>query len=241
MISPRLLRWCLLLSSYEYNLEYRQGKFHANADCLSRLPLKYKVDEPGATGDVLLLEPVGEPLIQAQLVSTNTKRDPILSRISSGNSRTPAKILMGRRLRTAMDKLHPDSIATDQPSAEPVGASRAFNVRDEVYIRNYTHGPKWLTAKIIEVTGPVSYITETIKGEIARSHVDQIMKRTGNQLMAKESKVVISNPKDSKQVCRETQVPRRRYRVVHLARKMAKTVTTRVSTLNRKWNQATTR
>ena len=155
--------------------------------------------------------------------------------------KTPAEILMGRRLRTAMDKLHPDSIATDQPSAEPVGASRAFNVRDEAYVRNYNHGLKWLPAKIIEVTGPVSYITETMRGEIARRHVDQIIKRTGNQIMAKELKVVISNPERQQAGLAENLDSQKEIPSCTPGAENGKTVTTRVSTLNRKWNQVTIR
>lgn len=33
-------RWCIRLSAYDYDLKYRPGQTHQNADALSRLPLK---------------------------------------------------------------------------------------------------------------------------------------------------------------------------------------------------------
>ena len=40
MSSARLQRWALKLSNYEYHLQYKPGSKIANADCLSRLPLR---------------------------------------------------------------------------------------------------------------------------------------------------------------------------------------------------------
>lgn len=45
VISPRMFRWSLKLGTYDYDLEFRPGKLHSNADGLSRLPLK--VQESG--------------------------------------------------------------------------------------------------------------------------------------------------------------------------------------------------
>ena len=38
MTSARVQRWALTLSSYDYNISYKSGKQHCNADMLSRLP-----------------------------------------------------------------------------------------------------------------------------------------------------------------------------------------------------------
>ena len=39
MASPRIQRWALLLAAYDYELVYKDGQNHCNADGLSRLPL----------------------------------------------------------------------------------------------------------------------------------------------------------------------------------------------------------
>ena len=39
MASGRIQRWALTLGAYDYAIQHREGKAHANADALSRLPL----------------------------------------------------------------------------------------------------------------------------------------------------------------------------------------------------------
>ncbi|XP_072142327.1 uncharacterized protein [Dermacentor andersoni] len=81
VLSPRMLRWSLLLSAYEYKLEYRRTQDHANADCLSRLPIPGDRRDIEPPGDVLLLEAVEYPPVSAADVSSATMRDPCLSRV----------------------------------------------------------------------------------------------------------------------------------------------------------------
>ncbi|KRX27995.1 Transposon Tf2-8 polyprotein [Trichinella nelsoni] len=80
-VSPRMLRWSLLLSAYNYELCFKNGKYLANADALSRLPVvtkEFGIEEPT---DVLLLEMPPEATINAQHIAEETKKDRVLSRI----------------------------------------------------------------------------------------------------------------------------------------------------------------
>ena len=55
MVSPRIQRWALLLAAYDYELAYREGSKHGNADGLSRLPLSDTIVEVPVPGQTMLL------------------------------------------------------------------------------------------------------------------------------------------------------------------------------------------
>ena len=55
MASARLQRWALLLSAYDYSIQYRPSKRHVNADTFSRLRLSTKTTSNSPTGDTVLL------------------------------------------------------------------------------------------------------------------------------------------------------------------------------------------
>ena len=79
--SARVLRWALMLSAYDYRLEYRPGKDHGNADALSRLPLQLKPGE--ATTSVVsvrLLDVEMSPVTEEE-VRTATRRNPVMSKL----------------------------------------------------------------------------------------------------------------------------------------------------------------
>ena len=44
--AARMQRWALLLSGYQYDIQYRSTTKHANADCLSRLPVAIEATQP---------------------------------------------------------------------------------------------------------------------------------------------------------------------------------------------------
>lgn len=80
ILSPRLLRWTLILSMYDYSINYRRGKVNSNADALSRLPL-FSNDVTPAPLEVLLLESMKEPPVSAKEIAFHTKEDPVLSKV----------------------------------------------------------------------------------------------------------------------------------------------------------------
>ena len=66
--SPRIQRWAVTLCGYEYNIHYKVGKSHNNADCLSRLPLPVTVkSEPEE--HVLLIEELNCSPVSAEQIS----------------------------------------------------------------------------------------------------------------------------------------------------------------------------
>ena len=82
MASPRVQRWALTLSGYEYDIVYKPGKQHCNADMLSRLPLETAPKDVPVPGDtIMLLETLQSSPVTAKLIKTWTNRDPTLSKV----------------------------------------------------------------------------------------------------------------------------------------------------------------
>ncbi|KAK4314476.1 hypothetical protein Pmani_014181 [Petrolisthes manimaculis] len=83
MASPRVRRWALTLSAYDYNIQYKKGKDNSNADALSRLPLP---DLPRRVHTPEELNLVIGMLNSSQVVSDDairreTRREPIFSQV----------------------------------------------------------------------------------------------------------------------------------------------------------------
>ncbi|XP_042148783.1 uncharacterized protein K02A2.6-like, partial [Ixodes scapularis] len=117
----------------------------------------------------------------------------------STTGKSPAELLMGRRLRTALDRLHPDLQAemVDKQEEQALRGRqgvREFEPREPVFIRNYLAGPKWLSGIITEITGPVSYKVRTIDGRFWRRHVDQIRRREWSTYLDEEEPTTELSP-----------------------------------------------
>ena len=74
----RLQRWALLLSAYNYKLEYKQGSRNANADKMSRLPLP-TTDET-VVSQVHMVDLDLAP-VTAEEMRGQRDRDPVVSQI----------------------------------------------------------------------------------------------------------------------------------------------------------------
>ena len=84
MIISRLQRWAIILSCYDYTIQFRPTGKHSNADVCSRFPLP----NPGADKDAKAEESVfavyiGEdkPLLNCALISKLSRTDPIVSKV----------------------------------------------------------------------------------------------------------------------------------------------------------------
>ncbi|KAL5510132.1 hypothetical protein EMCRGX_G005623 [Ephydatia muelleri] len=75
----------MLLSSYRYHISYKAGKLHANADCLSRLPVQecQKSEDEVQGKEVLMLEtlPSGGKPLSAKVKEEHTDKDEVLARV----------------------------------------------------------------------------------------------------------------------------------------------------------------
>ena len=98
---------------------------------------------------------------------------------------SPAELLMGRRLRSALDLVHPDlasrvakAQAYQKKTHDKHARFREFNVGDSVFARNFGRGHSWVPAVVLARTGPVSWQVEVEETGLRwRRHVDQIRRR----------------------------------------------------------------
>ena len=73
MASSRIQRWALTLSAYDYDIVFKPGSQHANADILSRLPLPdHPTSVPLPQETVLLMEVLqASPVTAKQIKNLN--------------------------------------------------------------------------------------------------------------------------------------------------------------------------
>lgn len=79
--SPRVTRWALTLSCYQFKLIYRPGRLLGNADGLSRLPLPTNSVPDSTPADVFMLERSYPDVLSPAAVARMTRRDPLLSQV----------------------------------------------------------------------------------------------------------------------------------------------------------------
>ena len=83
MATPRIKRWSLFLSAYDYAWKYRAGKFMGHADAMSRLPLPDCDPELVRTPAeiIYLLQTLDLSPITSDQIKLWTSHDPILSKV----------------------------------------------------------------------------------------------------------------------------------------------------------------
>ncbi|XP_035792094.1 uncharacterized protein K02A2.6-like [Anopheles albimanus] len=92
------------------------------------------------------------------------------------DGRTPAEVMIGRKLRTCLEILK-------TPPKSPCNAShtysRMFKIGDPVYAKKYRYNSwKWIPGVVIKRIGSVMYLLGNEHGEKWRSHVNQLRKRS---------------------------------------------------------------
>ena len=82
LAAGRLQRWALLLSSYDYTVEFRSTKAHANVDGLSRLPLLMQEDgESLSDVSVFNVSQISTVYVSVVDLCKATRSDPVLSKV----------------------------------------------------------------------------------------------------------------------------------------------------------------
>ena len=83
LAAVRMQRWAMMLSAYQYDIEFRTTKEHANADGFSRLPLDTGIEGEGAATVATLfnMSQIDVLPLGAQLLKQATQSDPVLSRV----------------------------------------------------------------------------------------------------------------------------------------------------------------
>uniref|UniRef100_A0A5S6QH47 RNA-directed DNA polymerase n=1 Tax=Trichuris muris TaxID=70415 RepID=A0A5S6QH47_TRIMR len=92
--------------------------------------------------------------------------------------RSPAELLMNRRLKTRLDRLHPDLTCDRQRMIDDVNSSnepRKLKADQPVLVKNFSSGPRWTPAVIMEPSCPVSYRAVTTDGRTVHRHIDHIL------------------------------------------------------------------
>ena len=85
---------------------------------------------------------------------------------------SPAQLLMGRKLKTRLNLLHPDlqkkvesSVQRQKYSHDQHARVRpSFNEGDKVYIHNFSDGGRWIEGIVIKILGSLSYLVKISNG-----------------------------------------------------------------------------
>ena len=100
---------------------------------------------------------------------------------------SPSELLLGRRLKSALDLMKPNlqhQVEKEQERQKIAhdcrAVNRTFNIGEKVYTRNYGQGEKWLPAKVIKKLGSQLFTVELVQNKMVwRRHLNQLRQRYG--------------------------------------------------------------
>lgn len=94
--------------------------------------------------------------------------------------KTPSELFLKRQVRTRLSLIRPEFSQRMQTETEPnLPRVRSFTVGQQVLVKNYRGGEKWLNGVIREVLGPVTYNVE-VNGKCVKRHVNQMLSTRAN-------------------------------------------------------------
>ena len=80
MTAARIQRYTLQLAAHDYDIVYKSSLKHANADGLSRLPLKMGKTSPDVV-DILYMDHMETLPVTAATIKTGSSKDPVMSKV----------------------------------------------------------------------------------------------------------------------------------------------------------------
>ena len=99
--------------------------------------------------------------------------------VHATTNESPAKLLLGRQLRSRLDLIKPntrDTVEKKQFESFTEPKRSQFSEGEKVMVRDYRENTnKWTDAKITEKSGPLSYKVTTGDQETWRRHADQMV------------------------------------------------------------------
>ena len=99
----------------------------------------------------------------------------------SSSGLSPAEMLLGRRPRSHLALIHPETSVKvtqsqeRQKSAHDLHAKlHKFRVGDLVYVRNFEGSRVWSPGVVTEISGPLTTVIRLKEGQILRRHIDHV-------------------------------------------------------------------
>ena len=94
MAASRIQRWAIILSAYNYELIFKSGRKHGNADSMSRLPFQSDdCEESSVLENYILMTELCHSPTTSEDVARYSAQDPIIAKVMNYiNNGLPAKI-----------------------------------------------------------------------------------------------------------------------------------------------------
>ncbi|KAI2645108.1 hypothetical protein H4Q32_029747 [Labeo rohita] len=99
----------------------------------------------------------------------------------STTGKSPAELLCSRKLRSTLDLIHPDFKSQVQDKQlkqkwyhDQHAKERHLSVGENVYTKNFSSVPTWISGTVQKRTGPLSYTIALGSGQVVRRHIDQV-------------------------------------------------------------------
>ncbi|XP_055910799.1 uncharacterized protein K02A2.6-like [Eupeodes corollae] len=112
MASARMQRWALILSGFEYTVEYIKGTLN-DADGLSRMPQTFSVNDYDEINYVNYIESENYLNLSFKDIARETRRDPVLSKLSEAIQNGSVRNLKGNEFTPYRNKSDEFSVEYD--------------------------------------------------------------------------------------------------------------------------------